>query len=288
MMNGGSLDRKAKLLHIESLALAESMRGGAFRSLRTGQGIEFSDVREYLPGDGVRSIDWNVSARMGRTFVKQYEEDRELTVFFVLDCSRSMGGRLSALAEAASLLLLASRRNGASVGAVFFDGGIRHSFVPAGTGDTAFAILAQLRALSGGNCGGSGGTALASALKGAANMLKRRALVFVVSDFRAAQWRRELAYLSHRNDLVAIRVVDDSDSELPDVGFVDFSDSESGRVEKVPTFSKAFRRFWRDRNRAAMDTWRSFCLTHGAFPLTLNTKDDVLLVLSRFFEQRRR
>jgi hypothetical protein len=87
---------------------------------------------------------------------------------------------------------------------------------------------------------------------------------------------------------VAIRIVDDCDSELPDLGFLNFIDSESEKIEKIPTFAKSFRRFWFEKNRAGTDDWKNFCLKHGAFPLSINTKDDILLVLSRFFEQRKR
>ncbi|MBQ3669994.1 MAG: DUF58 domain-containing protein [Treponema sp.] len=288
MMNNENLSKKAKLLEIDSIALSEHMRSGNFRSIYTGQGIEFSDVREYLPGDNVRSIDWNVSARMGRTFVKQYEEDRELNVFFVLDCSLSMTAKLPVLTEAATLLLLASRRNSASIGAVFFDGEIQYSFPPKNSVETSSVILSKIARLQDGGIVFKRGSALSSALRGAANLLKKRSLVFVISDFRAAQWKKELAFLAQKNDVVAIRIVDDFDSELPDVGFLHFSDSESGEIEKIPTFSKSFRRFWFERNRAGMDGWKSFCFKHGAFPLPMNTKDDILLVLSRFFEQRKR
>lgn len=287
MIDSENLSRKSKLLQLDSIALAENMRSGNFRSIRTGQGIEFSDVREYLPGDNVRSIDWNVSARMGRAFVKQYEEDRELNVFFVLDCSLSMSAKMPALKEAATLLLLASRRNSASVGAVFFDGTIRYSFSPKASGDTAAIILSKIRKIDEDSTLSEKGSALDSALKGALNLLKKRSLVFVISDFRTANWRRELAFLAHKNDVVAIRIVDDCDSELPDIGFLNFADSESGKIEKIPTFSKSFRRFWFERNRNSTDGWKTFCMRHGAFPLPINTKDDILLVLSRFFEQRK-
>lgn len=288
MMNAENLSRKSRLLQFDSVVLAQNMRSGNFRSLRTGQGIEFSDVREYLPGDNVRSIDWNVSARMGRAFVKQYEEDRELNVFFVLDCSLSMSAKIPAMSEAAMLLLFAAKRNSASIGAVFFDGEIKYSFSPKASSETAGAILSKILSLEEGDEPCVKGSVLDSALKGAANLLKKRSLVFVISDFRTAKWKKELAFLSHKNDVVAIRIVDDCDSELPDLGFLNFIDSESEKIEKIPTFAKSFRRFWFEKNRAGTDDWKNFCLKHGAFPLSINTKDDILLVLSRFFEQRKR
>lgn len=288
MNNSENLSRKAKLLQIASVSLAENMRSGNFRSLYVGQGIEFSDVREYLIGDNVRSIDWNVSARMGRTFVKQYEEDRELNVFFVLDCSLSMQSKISALSEAALLLILASKRNSASVGAVFFDGEIKYSFPPKNGNDNTSVIISKLMALEIASEKSVAGSVLNNALKGAANLLKKRSLVFVISDFRVENWKKELAFLSQKNDVVAIRITDDIDTEIPDIGFVNIRDSESGIIEKIPTFSKKFKRLWFEKTRSRRDSWKDFCIKHGAFPLSINTKDDILFVLSKFFEQRKR
>ena len=136
MIETERLSRRASLLNLSALTLAENLKNGGFKSVFRGQGIEFSDVREYFPGDNVRSIDWNVTARMGKPFIKQYEEDRELTVFLILDCSLSMKGgsfektRLSQACEAAALLLFAAKKNEGAAGAVFFDGEIQFSCPP--------------------------------------------------------------------------------------------------------------------------------------------------------------
>lgn len=281
-----NLSRKARLLDIASIALAENMRSGNFKSIYRGQGIEICDVREYLPGDNVRSIDWNVSARMGRTFVKQYEEDRDLNVFFVLDCSMSMSKKISAMSEIATLLIMASERNSASIGAVLFDGEIKYSFEPNSGRANYFTILSKLWSLD--KTKSVPGSILQNALTGTANLLKKRSLVFVVSDFRIERWQDEISFLAQKNDVVAVKVVDDADSELPNLGYVNFCDSESGKVEKIPTFSNAFKRFWFERSRNSTDVWKTFCVRHGIVPLLVNVKDDIPLVLSRFFEQRKR
>ena len=131
-----ALARRATLLHLSAISLAEEMRSGTFKSLYHGQGVEFSGVRDYLRGDDVRSIDWNVTARMGKPFVKLFEEERELTVFLVVDHSLSMNTvsgnrtRLEVAMECASLLSLASLQNASPVGAVLFNGEITFSCAP--------------------------------------------------------------------------------------------------------------------------------------------------------------
>ncbi|MCR5725245.1 MAG: DUF58 domain-containing protein [Treponema sp.] len=285
----GRLVQRAMLLRLESAKIATSMRTGNFKSLYRGQGIEFSDVREYLPGDNVRAIDWNVTARMGRAFIKQYEEDKELQVFFVLDRSLSMlsgshgRSRLNAASEACALLLLAAEQTSSATGAVFFDGEIRFALEPK-VGQTQTMIL--LSRLDETENDVKRGSVLGAALTGAGKLLKKRSLVFVFSDFRSAQWLQPFARLAQKHDVVAVRITDPLDSELPPMGTVPFTDMESGIQRTLPTLSKAFARAWFEDNRARTDSWYNECLRHGGYPLTLSTEEDVLTVLTRFFSRR--
>ena len=289
--NRGRLARRAQQLRLNARTVADSLRQGAFRSVSRGQGIDFSGVREYLSGDNVRSIDWNVTARMGKPFVKQYEEDRELHMLFVLDRSASMltgsagRARLAAASEAAAVLLFAAEQNACAVGAVFFDGAIQWACAPKAGRAQVMALFSRLDRLDG---GGVRGSALASAMNGAGTLLKRRSLVFVLSDFRADGWLQPLARLSGKHDVVAVRVTDPCDTELPAVGTVPFADSETGERRMLPTSSASFRRAWFEDNRQRTDFWQGECLRHGAYPLALSTADDAVQVLSRFFSQRSR
>lgn len=286
--NRERLLRRASLLRLNARAIAETMKSGAFRSHWRGQGIEFSGVREYLPDDNVRAIDWNVTARMGKAFVKQYEEDRALHVFFVLDRSASMmtgsGGRsrLAAASEAAALLLLAAEQSASAVGAVFFDGTIQYACAPKAGRAQVMALLSRLDRAD----GGARGSVLANALNGAGTLLKRQSLVFVLSDFRADGWLQPMARLSCKHDLIAVRVTDPADEELPAVGTIPFADGETGERRMLPTSSASFRQAWREDNRRRADFWHGECLRHGAYPLALSTADDAAFVLSRFFSQR--
>lgn len=283
------LVQRAMLLRLEARSIADAMRSGNFKSLYRGQGIEFSDVREYRLGDNVRAIDWNVTARMGRTFIKQYEEDRELQVFFIIDRSLSMlsgskgRSRLEAASEACALLLLAAEQTASATGAVFFDGAIRFALAPKSGQQQTMILLSHLDEAEPNIIRGS---VLANAITGAGKLLKKRSLVFIFSDFRATNWLQPFAQLAQKNDVVAVRVIDPLDSELPPMGTVPFSDTESGVQKLLPTSSKAFAQAWLDDNRRRTDIWSSECLRHGGYPVTLSTIEDALVVLSRFFSRR--
>jgi len=289
------LAKKASQLRLAAISLAESMRNGSFKSLYRGQGIEFSGVREYLPFDNVRSIDWNVTSRMGKAFVKQYEEDRELSVFLILDCSRSMqtgsgeATRLQTASEAAALLILAAEQNSGAAGAVFFDGEIKFSIAPKSGRGNISVILSKLNKIDSiPESEKKDGSCLQNAIQGAAKLLRKRSLIFILSDFRTSKWEKSFARLAQKNDVVAIRITDSTDTELPQIGTLPFVDPETRQSAFFPTLSKRFRSEWREANRQRLDLWKEFCIKHGASPLLLSTAEDPALVLSKFFKQKAR
>lgn len=288
-METSKLVQKAKLLKLSSATLSENIRNGNFKSIFRGQGIEFSDVRDYLPGDNVRAIDWNVTARMGKPFIKQYEEDRELNVFFIFDCSISMYGRkLDTALETAALLLFAAENNSGAVGGVFFDGEIKFAISPKVGREHIMHLLTELGKVESGAYEKKRGSVLPNALTGAYKLLKKRSLVFVISDFRCAKWEKPFARLAQKNDVIALRITDRTDSELPSIGTIPFFDTESLKKAVFPTSSREFKRAWFEDNRNRTDIWREFCLKHGIAPVIMSTKDTPLLVLTKFFESRSR
>lgn len=298
MIETERLSRRASLLNLSALTLAENLKNGGFKSVFRGQGIEFSDVREYFPGDNVRSIDWNVTARMGKPFIKQYEEDRELNVFLVLDCSLSMKSgslektRLSQACETAALILFAAEKNEGAAGAVFFNGEIKFSCPPKSGKKNSMMIFSKLDKLESGDFfdgkESAQGSILPNALSGAAKILKKRSLVFVISDFRAAKWESDFARLAEKHDVVAVKITDASDSELPDSGTLSFFDIESGKRAVFPTSSRKFKSAWFEDNRRRTDKWRDFCVKHGADAIQISTGEDAALALARFLEQKKR
>ena len=287
-----SLVKKASFLRLQARSIADSMKTGNFRSLYRGQGIEFSGVRDYIRGDDIRSIDWNVTARMGRPYVKIFEEERELQVFIVMDTSASMfldcanhqPLKYSFGANLAALITLASEMNSCPVGAVFFDGNLHFSCKPKTGREQTMLLLTHLDKLPANKTNGS---VLANALIGAGKILRKKALVFVISDFRSAGWETPLIQLAYKNDVIAFRITDEFDRVLPSLGTVVFNDVESNLKMTLPTSSSKLKEEWKNRNEAMQWRWQETCIKHGINPVPVNVKDDPLQILAELFEAKK-
>ena len=285
-----SLEKKAHLLSLSSVALAEGMKTGSFRSLYRGHGIDFSGVREYHFGDDVRSIDWNVTARMGRTFVKLYDEEKELDVLLVVDTSLSMSkgasrrSRLSVALECASLITLASFRNRCPVGAVMFDSSIQFASAPVQGKEQMMLLLSAFQ--KEGNTKKEKGSALDNALKVADRLLKKHTLIMVFSDFRTSGWTKPFLRLSQKHDMIAVRIKDSLDEVLPAIGSVRFCDTESSRTVTLPTSSAKFKRLWNDTHFQHFENWKHECMRNGGIPLIINTASEPVVSLTNFFSSR--
>lgn len=289
LSNIESLKARSAKLKLVARGIANTLKRGSFKSNTRGQGIEFNGVREYLIGDDVRSIDWNVTARMGKPFVKMFDEDKELVVFFVIDRSSSMETgsqkrtRLNVASEMAALLTLAAEHNNSPVGAVFFDGGIEYSFKPKSTHDNAMLIFTKLDSPPENK---TNGTELSKALKTTLKVLKRRSLVFVISDFRTSGYESSLSRLANQHDVVAVCCTDRTDSELPKAGCLSFYDVETREKRLFPTTLSQFKRVWRKTNEERLEKWKNICVKRGVTPVTLSTSEDPALVLEKFFSSR--
>ena len=229
--------RQVKLLELRTRGLVNSLFTGEYRSVFKGQGMEFSEVREYQPGDEVRSIDWNVTARMRKPYVKRYIEERELTVMLAVDLSGSerFGTRTrfkSELAsELAAVLAMSAIRNNDRVGAVLFTDRIEHVVPPRKGRRHALRLMRDLLAFE----PEGRGTDLAGALEYAGKMLTHKAIIFVVSDFQSPDLEQPLKLLAQRHDVVAVTVDDPSEQDLPDIGQARFVDPETGLTIDVDT-----------------------------------------------------
>lgn len=283
-----SLSQKASYLRVAAGCLADSMRTGGFKSLYRGQGVEFSGVREYLRGDDVRAIDWNVTARMGKPYVKMFEEEHELQIFLIVDRSSSMfigsKGKVKyeTAAEAAALLSLAAELNESPVGAVFFDGKIHFSSAPEAGRTQSMHLLTRLDEVD----HTVRGSVLGNAMTGAVKLLKHHSLVFIISDFRAAGWEEPFKLLCQKNDVAAIRITDPTDWEMPEVGVSPFIDSETGKRLVLPTLSQVFKSAWRDDYRRRSSKLEKLCARHNAGCVSISTEEDVVRQLSVFFAAR--
>ncbi|MDR2069960.1 MAG: DUF58 domain-containing protein [Treponema sp.] len=291
-MERHELLQKIAAFNLLSRDLAEDLLAGEFASVFRGQGMEFDEVRQYEAGDDIRSIDWNVSARFGKPFVKLYREERELTAFILLDCSASMhsGGISRDLGKialtryeqgvlAAALIAFSAEKTGQRVGALFFDRDITRVYSPR---KGRSYVLAMISAALGMKNPGRG-SGLGAALSGAGRLLKRRSLVIVISDFLCVDWEQELRDLCARHDVIALRLTDPLDKEIPGIGLAALEDGETAYRFHAPASSPSFRDAWAEWHEDRARLWQAICRRSGAARLELSTADAAPGVLARFF-----
>ena len=221
---------QVRRLALTARGLVDASFAGEYRSVFTGSGMEFAEVREYQPGDEVRTIDWNVTARMGRPFVRRYVEERERTVMVAVDASASTrfatAGRFKGelAAEFAAVVALCAIRSNDRVGGLLFTDRIEHVVPPAKGRRHALRLVRDLLVVE----PEGRGTNLAAALDALTRLTTHRAIVFVLSDFAAPDYERSLQRLARRHDTIAVPVEDPAERVLPDAGVVRFVDPESG------------------------------------------------------------
>lgn len=237
----------------------DSMMAGAYHSSFKGNGVEFSEVREYVPGDDVRSIDWNVTARMGTPYIKKFVEERELSLILMVDASSSsefgsgkeMKGEV--MATIAALLAFAAIRNGDKVGLLIFTDQVELFIPPAKGRKHVLRLIREILYFKPSHHG----TDLQIALEYMGNVLHRRSMVVVMSDFQDAGYEKAFRILRRRHDLLAVSVADPRELELPPVGLVEFEDPETGETMLVDTGDAAFREAFMHEAKKAEKTVRS-------------------------------
>jgi uncharacterized protein (DUF58 family) len=280
--------RQVKLLELRTRGLVNSLFTGEYRSVFKGQGMEFSEVREYQPGDEVRSIDWNVTARMRKPYVKRYIEERELTVMLVVDLSGSerFGTRKrfkSELAsELAAVLAMSAIRNNDRVGAVLFTDRIEHVVPPRKGRRHALRLMRDLLAFEPTGTG----TDIAAAVDYAGKMLVHKAIIFLVSDFQEEELEQPLKLLAQRHDVVAVTVDDPSEHELPDLGLARFVDPESGDTLDVDTSDPDVRARFAEAVAEEITARRRLLRRLAIDEIPLHTDGGVVDPLIKFFRTR--
>ena len=287
-------------------SLSMEMLSGNFRSVFKGQGLEFDEARHYQWGDDAKAIDWNASARLGTPFVKMFREERELTILLLLDTSASMNsgttniwGKANNMTPyeqaliAAALIAFSAERSGQRVGAFLFDREIDRVFPPRkGRRNMLAFVSGALQYHQGGTSRlrsrrRSGQSSnLRSAISGAGRLLKRRSMVVLISDFLSVGWEQELSDLGRRHDVIAVRVSDPTEGDMPDLGLIPIEDPETGLRLSAPTSSASFRSAWSQWHKERSDLWLNLCRRAGVASLELPVNTDAAMALTHFFGGR--
>ncbi len=282
--------RKIRQIEIATRRLVDEAVAGEYHSVFKGRGIEYDEVRLYQPGDDVRTIDWNVTSRSGSLHVKQYVEERELTVLLLVDASRSTGygsqfkSKEEVAAEIAAIIAFSAIRNNDRVGAALFTGAVEKYIPPRKGARHVLRLVREILAFQ----PARRDTSIGGALEFAARVLKKRSIVFLISDFFDAGYADALRVAARKHDLVGVAISDSGEHTLPRLGWIRLADLESGRMRLVPAFWPPTRR----RYQEALATHR-----HGRQALLRKHRVDQVEILAdesyekpllQFFRRRAR
>ncbi|MDQ6612438.1 MAG: DUF58 domain-containing protein [Gemmatimonadota bacterium] len=282
--------RQVRRLELRTRRLMDSSFAGEYRSLFKGQGMEFAEVREYQAGDEVRTIDWNVTARMGRPFVKQYVEERELTVMLAVDLSGSsrFGTRArfkhELAIEMAGVLTLAAVRNNDRVGLMMFSDRVEHALPPRKGRKHALRLIRDLMTIE----PVGRGTDITVATDRLTKLLTHRAVVFLFSDFLSPDLERPLARLAQRHDVIAVTLEDPAERVLPNIGLARLEDPETGERLEIDTSNGAVRKAFADRVAADDAMRRKLFGRLGLDEIVVHTEHGYVDALMAFFRARAR
>ncbi len=280
--------KQVQRIQIVANRSVNDLLAGQYKSVFRGRGMEFDEVREYQPGDDVRTIDWNVSARAGTPFIKRYCEERELTVMFLVDVSASGAfgstgrSKLDLVVEMAALLMFSALKNNDKVGLILFCDTVLNYSPPRKGKPNVLRLIREMVAAQ----PVPRETNLDAALDYLNRVHKRRSGVFLISDFQADSARRSLAISNKRHDLVAITVADPRERALPDVGFISFQDAETGEIVEVDTRHPRVRRLFESRAAERARSISDELKKVGVDELSIQTSESYATSLRRFFDAR--
>ena len=286
------LVKKIRYIQIYTSKAVNDVLAGEYHSVFKGQGMEFDEVRAYQPGDDIRTIDWNVTARTGHPYVKRYVEEREITVFFLVDLSASGSfgstGKLKneIAAEFCALLAFSAIKNNDKVGLIVFTDTIELFIPPAKGTSHVLRLIRELLYFDSGSKQQSPGTDIALALDYLGRVLHKRGVVFLVSDFLDQDFEKPLGVLARRHDLIAVTVSDPCEYLLPNVGLLELQDAETGATLIVDTGSREARNRYEYLAREKEEQLRSLFRSSGVDHFQLFTDRDYVLDLVKFFRKR--
>jgi uncharacterized protein (DUF58 family) len=281
---------RIRRIEIRARRLVANRFLGEYHSVFRGRGIEFSEVRQYEPGDDVRAIDWNVTARMGAPYIKKYVEERELTVLLAVDVSASSAftttgtSKRELAAEVAATLAFSASANNDRVGLIAFTDRVEEYVPPAKDRRHVLRIIRELLYLK----PQGRGTNIGAALAYLARVQKRRAIVFLLSDFFDDGYEKQLRAAAVRHEVVALTLNDPREEEMPDVGLVDLEDAETGARVVVDTSDRGVRTAYADRASEARARRRRTFAAAGVEEIALGTDEPYVAPLLRAFRARER
>jgi uncharacterized protein (DUF58 family) len=280
--------KKVRQIEIRTNRIVESLLGGEYHSAFRGQGMEFEEVREYQPGDEIRTIDWNVTARSGHPYVKRYREERELTVVTLVDVSPSerfgsgFQQKAELAAEFSAVIAFSAIRNGDKVGTVLFTDQVEKYIPPKKGRKHVLRVVREILDFR----PKSRGTDLEEALRFVAKVLRRRTTIFLISDFLASDFERALAAVRAKHDVIAVRISDPREAAMPKVGLVTLQDAETGEVVVVDTRSPRVRELFQARGETARTRQSEVLRSLSVDALEIRTGKPYIEELSRFFRMR--
>ncbi len=284
------LAKKIRLIEIQTSKAVNDVLAGEYHSVFKGRGMEFDEVREYAPGDEIRTIDWNVTARTGRPFVKRYVEERELTVWLMVDLSASgsFGSRAQLKNEVAvelcALLAFSAIKNNDKVGLVVFTDHIELFVAPNKGRSHVLRLIRDLLNFT----PQSRGTDIAQALDYLGRVTHKKGVVFLVSDFIAPNYQKPLRIVGRRHDLIAVSVADPREAALPNVGLIELEDAETGNRVLVDTSSKRVRSQYAESAARRRNDLRELFRSLSVDQVEVETGEDYVRDLMLLFRRRER
>jgi uncharacterized protein (DUF58 family) len=289
-METSELIKKVRKIEIKTRGLSRHIFSGEYHSAFKGRGMAFSEVREYQPGDDIRDIDWNVTARYANPYIKIFEEERELTVMLLVDISGSQyfgtkqQTKSELITELCAVLSFSAIQNNDKIGIIFFSDRIEKYIPPKKGKSHALRIIRELLEIT----PKGRGTDLSEALKFLTNVLKKRSIVFLVSDFLTERFDNPLRIASKKHDTIAIHISDIYEEQLPDVGLMQIFDAESGDISLIDTSSKSVRenyKQWWDSHQKSLD---NVFTKSNVDLIQIRTDQSYIVPLQNFFKKRER
>lgn len=279
-----------KQIHVHASHLVNESMAGEYASAFKGRGMEFEEVREYQPGDDVRNIDWNVTARVGQPFIKEFREERELTIFLMVDMSGSGGfgsqkkTKTEMMAEIAAILAYLASRNNDKVGMMLFTEEVERFIPPKKGRGHVWRLIQEILTFQPKHKG----TNLEGALEYAGHLLRKKTVLFLISDFMAEDYSRALTLASKRHDMTAVRVFDPKEQELPSVGLVELEDAETGETLLVDTSNAKVRQFFEKQAREIREKSEQMLRQTGIKEVLVETTGSSIKPLLKYFRSRDR